>query len=274
MEKTLEFIEQNYKSQGIEPPIISKVVIGLGYTGVEIFTKDNDSFLGLAATIPSITKNTDCSKIEFAGNLTDINLFDLLKWSLESPSIRKIVGLATLNACSQHLIGIKNNYKKIEGDILKHLDIDKDTKITVVGLMKPLVRNLGKTTKSILLVEDSLSITPEFKEYKFRKTIEELKKEDFSTDILFCTGTVLINDTIEKILRLFKEKARNIVLLGPSASLIPDVLFENGVNIVGGMEILDSEATLRVLQEGGGTKLFKQYGKKYNLIKEYPNIEL
>ncbi|MHA1992378.1 MAG: Rossmann-like domain-containing protein [Candidatus Hodarchaeales archaeon] len=38
--------------------------------------------------------------------------------------------------------------------------------------------------------------------------------------------------------------------------------------MVGGMEIVDSEATLRVLQEGGGTKLFKQYGKKYNLIKE------
>ena len=73
---------------------------------------------------------------------------------------------------------------------------------------------------------------------------------------------------MEKILELFRNKARKIILIGPSASMIPDVLFENGVNIVGGMEIIDSEAILRVLQEGGGTKLFKQYGKKYNLIKE------
>ncbi|MFW9822172.1 MAG: Rossmann-like domain-containing protein [Candidatus Thorarchaeota archaeon] len=268
LEKTLEIIEQNYKSQDTEPAIISKVVIGLGYTGVEISTKGNDSFLGLAATIPSIIKNSDCSKMEFAGKLTDINIFDLLKWSLESPSIRKIVGLAALNACSQHLISLKNDYKKLEGDILKHLDINKDTRITVVGLMKPLVRNLGNITKSILLVEDSISVTPEFKEFKFIKRIEELNNEDSSTDILFCTGTALINDTIEKILGLFKEITRKIILIGPSASLIPDVLFENGVYIVGGMEILDSEATLRVLQEGGGTKLFKQYGKKYNLIKE------
>ena len=50
--------------------------------------------------------------------------------------------------------------------------------------------------------------------------------------------------------------------------MIPDILFEKGVDIVGGMEIVDSEATLRVLQEGGGTKLFKRYGKKYNLIKK------
>jgi uncharacterized protein (DUF4213/DUF364 family) len=50
--------------------------------------------------------------------------------------------------------------------------------------------------------------------------------------------------------------------------MIPDILFDNAVDIVGGMEIFDSKATLQVLQEGGGTKIFKQYGKKYNLIKK------
>ncbi|MFW9875435.1 MAG: Rossmann-like domain-containing protein [Candidatus Thorarchaeota archaeon] len=38
--------------------------------------------------------------------------------------------------------------------------------------------------------------------------------------------------------------------------------------MVGGMEIIDSKATLRILQEGGGTKIFKKFGKKYNLIKK------
>jgi uncharacterized protein (DUF4213/DUF364 family) len=134
--------------------------------------------------------------------------------------------------------------------------------------MKPLVRKLSKITKTITLVENSIPITTEFNEFKFRNNIEELNDNEFSTDILFCTGSSLINDTMEKILELFRNKARKIILIGPSASMIPDVLFETGVNIVGGMEIVDSEATLRVLQEGGGTKLFKQYGKKYNLIKE------
>ncbi|MHA2283596.1 MAG: Rossmann-like domain-containing protein [Promethearchaeota archaeon] len=268
LEKTVEKIKLIYKTYDIEPPIISKVVLGLGYTGVKVSTQENDSFLGLAATIPSIINNPNCSKIEFAGNLTKKTLFELMEWSFDPPNIRKIVGLATLNAASQHIFKIKNSYIRLKNDLLSHLNIDEASKITVVGLMKPFIRKLSKISKSITLVEDSIPVTEEFNEFTFRSTIEHLRNEDFSTDLLFCTGTSLINNTLEKILELFRKKARNIILMGPSASMIPDVLFENGVNIVGGMEIIDSKATMRVLQEGGGTKLFKKYGKKYNLIKE------
>jgi len=268
LEKTIEQIRQYYKILNIKPPKISKVVLGLGYTGVKVSTQESDSFLGLAATIPSIINNNNCNKMESAGNLTNKALFELMEWSIESPNIRKIVGLAVLNAVSQHILKIKDSYKELKGDLLSQLHIDKNTKVTVIGLMKPLVRKLSKITKIITLVEDSIPITTEFNEFKFRNNIEQLNDDNFSPDILFCTGTSLINDTMERILELFRNKARKIILIGPSASMIPDVLFENGVDIVGGMEIVDSEATIRVLQEGGGTKLFKQYGKKYNLIKE------
>jgi len=268
LEKTIELVKHFYKTNNIDPPKISKVVLGLGYTGVKVSTQEPDSFLGLAATVPSIINNTNCSKMESAGNLTNLALFELMEWSIESPNIRKIVGLAALNAVSQHLLKIKKSCKVLKGDLLSQLHIDKNTKVTVIGLMKPLVRKLSKITKIITLVEDSIPVTTEFNEFKFRNNIEQLNDDNLSPDILFCTGTSLINDTMERILELFRNKARKIILIGPSASMIPDVLFENGVDIVGGMEIVDSEATLRVLQEGGGTKLFKQYGKKYNLIKE------
>jgi uncharacterized protein (DUF4213/DUF364 family) len=268
LEKTVELIKQTYLIHDVEPPKISKVILGLGYTGVKITTHESDSFLGLAATVPSIVDNTNCSKMEFAGNLTNIALFELMEWSFDPPNIRKIVGLATINAASQHIFKIKNSYTKLKDDLLTQLNIDKGTKITVIGLMKPLIRKLSKITKSITLVENSIPVAAEFNEFKFRNKIDQLRNKDFSTDLLFCTGTSLINNTIERILELFRNKARKIILIGPSASMIPDILFENGVNIVGGMKILDSEAVIRVIQEGGGTKSFKQYGKKYNLIKE------
>jgi hypothetical protein len=34
------------------------------------------------------------------------------------------------------------------------------------------------------------------------------------------------------------------------------------------MKILKSEATIKVVQDGGGTDIFKKYGLTYNLIKE------
>lgn len=73
---------------------------------------------------------------------------------------------------------------------------------------------------------------------------------------------------MEEILRKFKRKAQQIIVIGPTASMLPDILFDYGVDIVAGMKISDSDATLKVLQEGGGTKMFKKYGMKYYLIKE------
>ena len=98
--------------------------------------------------------------------------------------------------------------------------------------------------------------------------IDDLKESDLSVDILFCTGTTIINDTLEKILSLFRNKAKYIVLIGPSISFLPDILFDKRIDIVGGMTFTDSKSTVKVLQEGGGTKYFKNFGRKYNFIKQ------
>ena len=98
--------------------------------------------------------------------------------------------------------------------------------------------------------------------------MNQLEVGELPAEILFCTGTTLINNTLEDILNKFKRKVRKIIILGPSAGMLPDILFDYGIDIIGGMRIKNSDATLKVIQEGGGTRLFKQYGEKYNLMKE------
>jgi uncharacterized protein (DUF4213/DUF364 family) len=267
LEKTVERIKQIYNNKGIPIPKVSRVVIGLGYTGVEILTHENKTILGVASTLTKIISATDCSKTNFAGNLTNHPLEELMSWSYGPPSINKIIGIAALNAASQNLFKTVTTYEEVKDDILDYLNIKKSTTVTIIGLMKPFIRNLRKRTTNITIIEDSIEISAEFKEFHFKKTIEQLKPEELNVDVLFTTGTALINNSIESILNLFLKKAGKIVIIGPSVSLLPDILFENGIDVVGGMKIIDSESALRVIQEGGGTKLFKQYGKKYNLIK-------
>ena len=139
LEKTVELIQQIYKIHKFTPPKVSKVVIGLGYTGVEISAYAFKPFLGLAATLPSIIKSTECSKIRFAGNLTNKSLSELLSWSYRPSSLKKIIGIATLNAVSQHIFKMKNPYPKITGDIFEYLNINQDSSITIIGLIKPLI---------------------------------------------------------------------------------------------------------------------------------------
>ncbi len=268
IEKTVDLVKQIYKIHKIIPPKITKVVIGLGYTGVEVTAYAYEPFLGLASTLSSIINRTDCSKINFAGKLTRIHLSDLLNWSIQAPSIEKIIGIATLNGVSQHILKIVNPYKKSERNLLELIEVKKDTEITFIGLIKPLIREISKMTKSIRIIEDTLLITPEFKHFECQKSYTQLEDEEISTDILICTGTTLINNTLGSILEKFKGKTGKIIILGPTASMIPDILFDYGVDIVGGMEIFDSKSTLKILQESGGTKIFRKFGKKYNLIKD------
>ncbi len=268
IEKTLELIKQIYRIHKIFPPKVTKVVIGLGYTGVEATTYAYSPFLGLASTLPSIIQASDCTKIEFAGDLTEKPLRELLSWSIRPPSLEKIIGMATLNSISQHVLKIINPHKKLKGNVLDYLTVNEETKVTFIGLIKPLIKEISKITQLITIVEDFFPSPSKFNDFKFRNNIAELKEEEIFTDLLICTGTTLINNSLEAILEKYKRKARKIVLLGPTASMIPDILFDNGIDIVGGMEIFNSEATLKILQEGGGTKLFTRYGKKYNLMKE------
>ncbi|MHA2009327.1 MAG: Rossmann-like domain-containing protein [Promethearchaeota archaeon] len=274
LEQTVDLIHETYDILKVTPPKVTKVVIGLGYTGVEVISNNHERFLGLTSTLPSVINITDCSKIEFAGNLTSKSVRELMEWSFNPPSIKKIIGLATINGISQHLLKIRNNYTRVNGELVKYLKINKVTAVTVIGFMKPLIRKLKKYTDSITIIEDVILNSEEFQKFTFKKNIEELKGKEFSPNILFCTGTVIINNTIERILEVFRRRAQKIIIIGPSASILPDILFKNGVDVVGGMSVHDIESTLRVLQEGGGTKLFKLYGKKYNLIKKKPINEL
>ncbi|TFG12513.1 MAG: hypothetical protein EU535_06075 [Promethearchaeota archaeon] len=268
LEKTVDLIKSIYKYHRIIPPKINRVVIGLGYTAVEVYALSFDPFLGLSYTLSSVIQNFNCSKIDFAGSLTEMKMEEILGWAYEPPSLKKIIGIATLNALSQHILEILNPYKMLKVDIIEFLKINKDTKLTFIGLIKPLIQEISKITESITIIENNIPKLPLFKKFTLKSHINELNEDELPTDILFCTGTSLINNTMEGILEKYKKIAKKIIVVGPTASMIPDILFDYGVDIVGGMIILNSESTLKVIQEGGGTRIFKQFGKKYWLKKE------
>ena len=268
LKNTVELVLDIYKYRKILPPKVSKVILGLGYTGVQLISYAYDPFLGLASTLSNIIQSTNCTKIDFAGNLTDKSFKELMSWSYQPPSLEKIIGIATLNAASQHILAVKNPYKKIEGNLLDFLKIKEETRITFIGFMKPMIRNVLSTTKFIKIIDNNPVIKRTYHDIPILNNIDDLKESDLATDILFCTGTSLINNTLERILSVFRKQAILIVLIGPTISFLPDILFDKGVDIVGGMNMIDSESTIKVLQEGGGTKLFKKYGRKYNFVKQ------
>lgn len=267
LEKTLELLLQIYKYHKILPPKVTRVVVGLGYTGVELAAYAYEPFLGVAQTLPSVIHNTDCSKIDFAGKLTELSFLELVNWSLEPLSLEKTIGIATLNAASQHVLAIKNPYEELKNGLIDYLKINEKTRVNFIGFIGPMIKKINAITKNITIVDDNPVTKTLSGNFNIKSNIDQLNEQELNVDILFCTGTSILNDSLENIISVFKKNANHIVIVGPTISFIPDILFDYGATIVGGMKILDSEATLRILQEGGGTRLFKKYGKKYNFIK-------
>jgi uncharacterized protein (DUF4213/DUF364 family) len=268
LEKTLDLVKQIYKYHKIVAPKITNIIVGLGYTGVEVSAYCYEPILGLAQTLPNIIRETNCSKIEFAGNLTELPITEILGWVKEKPSLRKIIGIATLNAVSHHILQIENPYTELKKDLFEFLKIDRNTRIVFVGNIEPLVKNTRQFTELITIVDDNILLKNEFNNIPIKKAVYELNRDEMKADIVFCSGTSLITDSLGDIISMFRKSAKYMIILGPTVSFLPDILFDYGIDIVGGIKIIDAKSTIKVLQEAGGTKIFKDYGKKYNFIKD------
>jgi uncharacterized protein (DUF4213/DUF364 family) len=73
---------------------------------------------------------------------------------------------------------------------------------------------------------------------------------------LIITGSAIANGTIERLLQL-PRNAGQVAVVGPSASIIPDVLFMRRVSLIGGVIARDPDKAMQIVAEGGGTPKLK-----------------
>lgn len=88
------------------------------------------------------------------------------------------------------------------------------------------------------------------------------------SDIIIITGLTLLNNTIDNLLS-FIPANKQVVVVGPTAGLIPDILFKHNVSIIGSTKITDPERMFTVVSEGGaGFHLFQYCAKKICVLNE------
>ena len=105
----------------------------------------------------------------------------------------------------------------------------------MVGFFPPLVeqvRQMGLPLTVIELDEQWLQ-----QDGQFVVTLEPEKLNDCSK--IICTGTVLVNQTIDDLLPHFGN-ARQIFIVGPTVGCLPDPLFERGITQLGGCAVLNT----------------------------------
>jgi uncharacterized protein (DUF4213/DUF364 family) len=260
LEETVAEVKNNLKDK-IHNIKVERAVIGIFFTGVCLDT----GHAGICATpIKEIPEAVCCPSsaraMPNAGYLTERPVVKYLDDALSNMPMKKALGIAVLSALSSYCRdkGLVNGYKMRVGvDAIECLDLKDDTYPVLIGAIAPCLRILKGRKKPFTIIElDPRTLKSD--EIRFYappgKTPEIVPK----ADVLVITGTTLINGTLEGILKLARPDAQ-VVVLGPTASILPHAFFRRGVNILGGDIITNPEKMLDTLTEGGSG--YHLYGK-------------
>lgn len=226
---------------------VSRICLGWGYVGVQLSTDD----VGLCHSLVAETRLECCQVVKKAGTLSGSPATMLGGLAKSWDHGERVIGVATINALSQIVLKQQHErYSVLEGNTLDHVNIRPGESVAMVGNIKPLVPAIKSKTTRLRVFERGGSleegVLPD-------AASEELIPE---ADLVFITGSAIANGTIGRLLQL-SGKARHVILVGPSASMVPDPLFKRGVDLIGGVIVTNPEIAMQVVAEGGGTPQLK-----------------
>ena len=264
LEETVKTVKKNLNDK-IHDITVKKAVIGIFFTGICL----NTGHAGICATpIKEIPEAVCCPSsarsMPNAGHLRDRSVLKYLDDALSTKPMKKAVGIAVLSALSSYCWekGLVNGYDMTVGvDAIEYLNLKEDTYPVLIGAITPFLRNLKSVNKPFSVIElDKRTLKPD--ELPFYVSPDKTRETVPKADVLVITGTTLINGTLEGILELARPDAQ-VILLGPTASILPHALFRRGVDILGGSIVIKPRELLDTLAEGGsGYHFYGHYAER------------
>jgi hypothetical protein len=222
---------------------VDRVVLGLGYTAVKL----SSGHSGLCYTFQSEIVPHHCQVSRLAGTMAGKPALKIASMARSWDISESVVGVAALNALSQIAIESRSEaYTILNGDAIDHIKLTKKDVVAMVGHLAPMVKPVRARVKRLHILERSLTrrdggILPD-------TACDQVLPR---ADVVIITGTTLANGTIDHLLELSK-RAKEVAVVGPSAGILPEVLFEHGTTIVGGIKVTDTDKMMQIVSEGGG----------------------
>lgn len=237
----------------IDQVTIARVVVGVFFTAVKL----SNQCAGVCFTPIKAIPEAVCCPSSAGRSFDPVKLRgrpvgDILP-ALASPEpIKTAVAIATLNALSATCWerGMSGNYStKMNLDAQDAVRMPPETTVAVVGAFVPTLKALKQRGGTWWVIEQDPRTLKgeEIPHYVPAEQSEQILRK---ADVLIITGVTLVNHTLEGILARAKDGAE-IAVMGPTASLLPEPLFDRGVRVVGGVRVQKADELLDVLAAGG-----------------------
>lgn len=253
--------------QGIS---LDKLTVGLFFTGVKL----SNGVGGICYTPIKDIPQAVCCPSSAGSTLNPekvhgISVEEVLAELSSTEPIKTAVAIAALNALSNTLWqqGLTGNYTittNMDAQDAVQMPIEKS--VAVVGAFVPTLRALKNRGGTWWVIEQDPKT---LKEDEMRHFVSAEASPDIirKADVLIITGVTLINHTLENILSAAKPNAE-IAVMGPTASSLPEPLFQRGVRIIGGVRVTNPDTLLQILAAGGsGYHFFDKYADRIVMIK-------
>lgn len=186
--------------------------------------------------------NKHFTDLEDAGNFIGKEADELLNYLKTFDTLKIGIGLATLNS----LLKTPENFEDF--NIFDYLiEKGKDKKIVFIGHFGDIYK-LKDIARQIIIIERFP------REEDYLDTFQEYLIPD--ADIVAITGSTFVNKSIKRILELSKNSYT--IVFGPSTPL-SNVLFDYGVDMIGGLMIHEDKKVLDIISQGGSFNNFKKY---------------
>lgn len=245
---------------------IADVRIGLFLTAVIL----SDASCGVSANVADNCTVCEKSKRDF-GNFTPNRIKGLAVTELfeteKNSGIIVTLRIAVLNAISSVLLNNSAYKILVDTDPIDLIDLKPEKTVTVVGAFQSYIQKIAITGCKLFVLElNEEALSAEQKQ--FYVPAKDYEKVLPLSDIVIITGLTLVNNTLDSLLAAITPKAQ-VVVTGPSSSIIPDILFDNHVDMIGATRVTDTDLLMNVVSEAGtGYHLFKYCAQKICILNE------
>lgn len=174
-------------------------------------------------------------------------------------SVERALALAAINAMTDAVWRRAGYQPPPAGNSLGDITLTAHDHLGMIGFFPPLVRRIEAAGGRLSVVEMNAEMVARQRE-RFPGVHITLERAPLAEcNLVVGTSTMLLNDTLDAMLAA-APRASRFAVIGPSAGLWPDALFERGVTLLGGTRVVDPAAFRHAMAAGaswsGATQKF------------------
>ena len=237
----------------LEMITIERAVFGLFFSGVKLSTGHGGVCYTPVKEMPeAVCCPSSARAMPLSGRPKGRTAAEYLEYIFDRNILKRTLGIAALNALSTLYWQLKppRDYTIQYGyNAFDDVDPRRYDYSVVVGALVPMLKKLIAANADFAVMEMD-SRTLKGKELDHYLPPSEAAKCVPKADLMVITGVTVLNDTLSGLLELRKPGAE-IIVTGPTVSMLPESFFKRGVTSLGGIVVTKADELLDLLCEGG-----------------------